>query len=264
MKKNLIIPILFVFFSAGCGPQPTPAQPTEDINAIVGTMMATTLTAIAPTPVPPTNTPPPEPTAIPTQPGTLMEEFGAGFTFPDPNWLTPVEASLVKHKYEVAAVPEALRYVLQESETYLYTFNKREMPADVAIETTYLNLERSSEPALVCRVDPATQTKWYEFRIVPYENAGTIYYFERQDVYRNPYTRLAYARLTVELFRDKENRLLATCKGNKLTLNLNGQDVVSAEDTRLPGGGLIGMGGVTHSKVPVTMDFQYINVQPPQ
>jgi hypothetical protein len=56
-----------------------------------------------------------------------------------------------------------------------------------------------------------------------------------------------------ELFRDQPNRIEGRCQGNKLTVSVNGQEITSVEDTRLTSGGLVGMGGVSHSKVPMSI-----------
>lgn len=269
MKKILFCTFIITILVASCSPQPTvPAEPTADINALVGTMMASTLTAIAPTPIPPTDTPAPEPTATPLPPGTLNEGFSADFTYPNPEyWSDPFDAARVsvQHNYTVTSEQDFLKYSYFDPETYLYTFNQKEMPADVAMETSYLNIDtQSSEASILCRVDPVNRNKWYEFRIVHFEKAAVIYYFERKEQYGDQYTRLAYGKLPVELFRDKENRLEGRCQGNTLTLSLNGQQVISVEDTRLQSGGLVGLGGVSHTKVPMTISFNYLKVAPAQ
>jgi hypothetical protein len=273
MKKTLLPILILAVTLTGCGPIPTPAEPTADIQVVVGTMMAATLTAIAPTPVPPTETPAPEPTATEVPPGTLMENFDENFIIPGADgseWYPPYDAAdptgLVKHDYKVSLDQGFLRYDFNVSDTYLYTFPKKEMPADVSVETTYvMNSNQNSEASVVCRVDPATRLKWYEFRIIHFERYGVIYYFERVDVYHNPYSyRLAYVPLPVELFKDKPNRLEAVCKGNKLSMFLNGGLVASVEDSKIPGGGLVGLGGVSHYKVPMTMTFDYLQVKPPE
>jgi hypothetical protein len=267
MKNRLISIIMLTVFAAGCTPQPTPVpEPTADINVLVGTMMAAKLTAIAPTPAPPTETPAPEPTAIPLPPGTLQEEFGAGFTYPNASvWSDPLDTARVnvKHNYAVTAEQDFLKYTLNDPETYLYTFYQKEMPADVSIETSYLDVDtQSSEASVVCRADPSL-SKFYEFRIVHFEKAGVIYYFEKS-LYYDQYKRLAYAKLPVELFKDKENRLEGRCQGDTLTLSLNGQQVVSVQDSKIPAGGLVGLGGMSHKKVPMTISFNYLNVVPAQ
>lgn len=267
MKNRLVTFLVLVAMTAGCTPQSTPIpEPTADLSALVGTMMAATLTAIAPTPVPPTNTPAPEPTATPLPPGTLQEEFGAGFTYPNTSvWSDPLDTARVNvaHNYTVTAEQDYLKYTLNDPETYLYTFYQKEMPADVSMETSYLDVDtQSSEASVVCRADPS-MSKFYEFRIVHFEKAGVIYYFEKS-LYYDQYKRLAYAKLPVELFKDKENRLEGRCQGNTLTLSLNGQQVVSVQDSKITTGGLVGLGGMSHKKVPMTISFSYLNVVPAQ
>lgn len=269
MKKRIIPFLVLIALAAGCAPQATPVpEPTADLNALVGTMMAATLTAIAPTPLPPTETPTPEPTAAPIPPGTMLEEFAAGFTYPNPGvWSDPFDSARVKvkHNYVVAVDQDYLKYTFQDPETYLYTFSEKEMPADVVVETSYLNIDtKNSEVAVVCRVDAATRGKWYEFRILHYEQTGAIYYFEKKEVYGDQYVQLAKVRLPVELYRDKENRIEGRCQGDTLTLSLNGQQVTSVQDSRLPSGGLVGLGGVSHGKVPMNISFSYMNVTPAQ
>jgi hypothetical protein len=268
MKKSITAFILVIILTAGCAPKPVISVPTLDLNVVVGTMMAATLTAIAPTPAPPTETPAPEPTATQLPPGTLMEEFGADFTFPNADWSAPYEATnptgQVKHNFAVNVIPDFLQINLPEAETYVYTFYKKEMPADVVIDTAYfLEGKRYSEAAVTCRVDPASRTKWYEFRVNHLDKSGVIYYFDRVDVYHNPYQRLAYAKLPVELFSDRENRIRGICKGSKLTLIVNDIEVTSVENNVLPGVGLVGLGGLVHNQVPLNVNFNYFHVSPP-
>jgi hypothetical protein len=273
MKFQIISKWLILLFFVSpiicaCSPQPTSIPlPTEDINTIVGTMVAITLTAIAPTPIPPTSIPTSTPTTTPMPAGTLNEEFGAGFSYPNPLWSDPFDAARVsvKHNYLVTAEQDYLKFQFTDSETYLYTFNNNIMPADITIETSYLDLDtQSSEASVLCRVDPNSRGKWYEFRIIHFEKAAVIYYFERKEIYGDQYTRLAYSKLPVELYRDRENRLEGTCKGNILSLSLNGQQVLSVQDDRLISHGLVGLGGVSHKKVPMSISFNYLSVKPAQ
>ncbi len=264
MKKTTGLLLSFFILASGCAPQAAaPEIPTPDVQAIVGTMLVAELTAAAPTP---TETPVPTPTVTPLPPGTLNENFESDFTYPNPEyWSDPFDVSQVPHTYEVKADQGYLYYLFSDPETYLYTFYQNEMPADVVVETSFQASETHSvETAVVCRMDQDSRTKWYEFRIIHFERAAVIYYFDRKDVYNNPYRRLAYAKLNVELFSDRENRLEGVCQGNTLKLMLNGQEVVSAEDTTLPGPGLVGMGGVSHYKVPLTIAFNYLTVRKPE
>jgi hypothetical protein len=262
MKKTTGLILSLFILASGCAPQAAPPAPTPDMVAIVGTMLVAELTAAAPTP---TETPVPTPTATPIPPGTLQEDFNPDFVYPNPAyWSDPYDTVLLPHSYSVTAEQGYLKYSFYDPETYLYTFYQEEMPPDVVVETSYLNSPtQSMETSVVCRMDQVSRTKWYEFRIVHFERAAVIYYFDRVDVYHNPYNRLAYAKLNVELFSDRENRLEAICKGNKLTLMLNGQEVVSVEDNTLPGPGLVGMGGASHNNgVPLDILFNYLYVRP--
>jgi len=265
IKKTVLTFTLLTALAAGCAPKPALA-PTPDINVVVATMMAATLTAVAPTPVPPTDTPAPIPTPTELPPGTLNEEFGPNFVFPNSDWSAPYDATdptgEVKHTFTISVIPDFLKFDLPDAETYVYTFYEKEMPADVVIEAGYLiNGSQSSEAAVVCRKDAKSPT-WYEFRVDHYERAGIIYYFNRKDPYNNPYQRLAYAKLPVELFKDRENRIQAICKGNKLSLLVNGQPTTSVEDSKLPGAGLVGLGGFVHKQIPINVQFNYLHVSP--
>ncbi len=268
MKNRMILLIISAGFLAGCAPKATPIPaPTQDIGIIVETMMAATLTAIAPSPIPPTATLVPEPTLTPLPPGTIFEEFSTGFSYPNKTWSEPFDAARVsiKHNYIISAEQDYLKFSFSDPETYLYTFNNNELPADITMETSYLNVDtQSSEASVLCRVDPATRSRWYEFRIVHFEKAGVIYYFERKEKYGDQYTKLAYVRLPVELYKDRENRLEGRCQGNTLTLTLNGQEVTSVQDNKIPTGGLVGIGGISHKKVPMSIYFNYLNVVPAQ
>ena len=269
MKKIVLTITLLAAIAVGCAPKPTlNLEPTPDINVVVATMMAATLTAVAPTPVPPTDTPALIPTPTELPPGTLNEEFAPDFVFPNPDWSAPYDATDPmgdkKHTFAINVIPDFLQIDLPDAETYVYTFYNKEMPADVVIESGYLiNGSQSSEAAVVCRKDVNSPTPtWYEFRVDHYERAGIIYYFNRKDPYNNPYQRLAYAKLPVELFKDRENRIQAICKGNKLSLIVNGEPTTSVEDTKLPGAGLVGLGGFVHKQIPLNVQFNYMHVSP--
>jgi hypothetical protein len=266
MKKSFVLFILIQFILTSCSTkQSLPIEPTIDINVLVATMMSLTMTAIAPTRVVSTETPFPVPTATLLPAGTLNEEFSENFIYPNPDyWSNPFDASLVPHSYKVSNEQGYLKYEFSDPDTYLYTFFEKEMPANINIETSYLTNTQSAEASIVCRVDPVTRLKWYEFRIIHFERAGVIYYFERKDVYHNPYQRLAYVILPVELYKDKENRLEARCIGNKLSLILNGQEVISVEDTKLGNSGLIGLGGVSHKSLPLAIYYNYLKSSSPQ
>jgi hypothetical protein len=266
--QTRLISFLFLFtLLAGCAPSPAP-EPTPDINLIIGTMMSSTLTAIAPTPVPPTETPAPEPTPTETPPGTLKDDFGAGFVFPVNGWFPPYDSTdptgQVNHNYSVSADQDFLKFELLDVETFIYAFNQKDLPADVEVYTSYkLVGKRNAEVALACRVDPNTRTSWYEFRINHFDRTGHIYYFNRVDPYNNPYNRLGYAKLPVELFTEQENRFRAICQGSKLTLFLNDIEVVSVEDPKIPGGGFAGLGALVHSEPPLNVFFNNLYVNPP-
>ncbi len=266
MKFRLISLFIIAGLVSGCSPKATPIPTaTMDIGIIVETMMAATLTAIAPTQIPPTATFVPEPTSTPLPPGTILEEFGTGFHYPNEDWSESFDAARVsvKHNYTITGENDYLKFSFSDPETYLYTFNNNVLPADIAMETSYLNIDtQSSEASVLCRVDQATRSRWYEFRIVHFEKAGVIYYFERKEVYGDQYTKLSYVKLPVELYKDRENRLEGRCQGNTLSLILNGQEVTSVQDNKIQTGGLVGLGGISHKKVPMTISFNYLNVVP--
>jgi hypothetical protein len=199
-------------------------------------------------------------------PGTVIQEFGEGFTFPNAEWSEPYEATNptgeIKHAFAVNAIPDFLQINLPEAETYVYTFYNKEMPADVTIDSGYVkDGKRYSEAAVVCRANLETKA-WYEFRINHLDDSGVIYYFNRVDVYHNPYQRLAYAKLPVQLYADTENRIHATCQGTKLSLMLNDTPVISIDDTKLPAAGLVGVGGFVHNQTPLNINFSYFRVKP--
>jgi len=267
MKLRPFTILIIMIIITSCSPKNIPdPTATTDINALVGTMMSSTLTAIAPTPVIETETPIPEPTETLIPFGILNEDFGERFIYPNSEiWSEPLDVARIQppHIYEVISENGFLKYVFPNTETYLYTFYQKEMPADVQIETSYLNVDtQSSEASIACRVDPINKDRWYDFRIVHFEKAAVIYYFEKKEVYGDQYTRLAYAKLPVELFRDKENRLEARCQGDTLTLSLNGQQVISIQDSRLSSDGLIGIGGMSHKRIPMSISFNYVKANP--
>ncbi len=138
----------------------------------------------------------------------------------------------------------------------VYAFYDLVLPPDVQIDTYAQKVEgaNTNNISLVCR---ASDAGWYEFSMT---SGGYWYIWLYAD---GDYTQLAKGATTAINLKDAANKLTATCIGNNFTFYINDQEVGSATDRTLKGGGQVGVSA--YSEYPgVGIEFDWFAATVPQ
>lgn len=213
------------------------------------------------------------PTAAPTQ-TPVPEEKSVKSLYDD--FLTADEGWLDAFAVTTAALPGAmlssiktqggeLSIDLQDKETYLYTFYKNPSTADVVIEAKMRGAgNQENAMALVCRAK-SDYSAWYEFR-VDSQNVYYIYRFDKslKEAGDNPYVLLERGGIRKDIYKPTDyNTLKVTCKGNQLTLEVNGNPVTAVTDGTLTEAGLVGIGAMSFNILPSDIKVDYFSYGEP-
>lgn len=133
---------------------------------------------------------------------------------------------------------------------------------DVKLETSYNNSGvNSNTVSLICRYDP--KVGWYEFDIT---NSGlyNIYAMGVTADGKYVYNRVANGGSQAIKQGKGVNEFSATCKGQELTLYINGEKVATAIDQKYSyGEGRVGVGVTSFDVLPVTVSMDALKVSEP-
>lgn len=213
------------------------------------------------------------PTAMPTNTPVPKENTESSlyddFVMEDPAWSETIAVTTAALPgamiSSVSTLAGMMKFDIQDAETYLYKFYKNPSKADVVVETKAQAVGSKIDGiALVCRARN-DYTAWYEFRVTD-EGRYSIYRYDKslKDADKNPYIELEKGALRKDYFAAyKENVIRATCQGNSLSLEVNGNAVVSVIDGALPDAGLVGMGAMSYDTLPVAVEFDYLSYGQP-
>src|SRR5215211_5904586 len=232
--------------------QPVQVLPTEDLPE--------------PTEVPPTEAPATEPPATeppaPQAQQFFTEEFDtplsgdwSTFTITDPN-VSDLD------KVTVEADNGNLIWNFDSEYVYYYLFYNAFEYEDVKVEARADNRGRNNNTvSLICRYDE--NIGWYEFNIA---NNGLydILYAEVLDNGKIQYNRVANGGSN-SINQGKEiNEYSITCQGDELTLNINGDEVISIKDKKY--GLRSGQAGISVSSfnvLPILIEMDWIQISEP-
>lgn len=132
-------------------------------------------------------------------------------------------------------------------DSYTYT--------DVRLETKAENLGRNNNNvSLLCRY---TDTSWYEFNVA---NNGLYWIYRYDDT--EGYTELFSGGSNYIKQGKDTNEYTIVCKGDKLTLGINGYEVKSVRDNTLKEG-QIGISVSSFDVIPIKVDFEYLDISQP-
>lgn len=195
----------------------------------------------------------------------LVEKFDSGN-----NWLVSftvtTQAKPGSEKTAVMVKDSALSFDIPDHETYVYTFYKNGQKADVASEVNFESLGQPDNGiALVCRAKE-DQSTWYEARV---SLAGLYHIFKYDKSLRDqgasPYTDLKSGTAPKGTFLPlKANTVKFICKGQDLTIDLNGGKFsASVQNADLSADGMVGVGGMSYSEVPVQLKVTSFAVSQP-
>ena len=253
----LLIVGLACSFGGGSEENPTaPPQPTA-------------VQVIEPTTPPPTQAPP-EPTVVqPTDepPAPQAQQF---FTeeFDDPlsgDWsILTVTGSTDADpdKVTVDAQDGKLVWNFDSEYLYYYLFYDAYDYEDVRVEVSADNRGRNNNSvSLICRYDP--DVGWYEFNIA---NNGLydILYAEVLDNGKIKWNRVANGGSNAINQGKDVNEYSATCQGEELTLNINGDEVISIKEKnyRLRSG-QAGISVSSFDVLPILIEMDWIRISEP-
>ena len=147
-------------------------------------------------------------------------------------------------------VDSNLKFQIDQDNTWVYFYNDAVSMADVRVDTIASNLGRNNNNvSLLCRYSDAG---WYEFNIA---NNGeyTILYFDSSI---NDYKLLFSGGSTLIKMGKDVNEYTAICKGDKLTLGINGTEVRTVSDKNLKSG-YAGLSVSSFSVTPIDVEFDY-------
>lgn len=236
-------------------PQPQPEQPTQ-------APAPTQEPAPEPTDLPaPTEPPAPEPTAEPVRSMFFTEEFDSPLTGWDTLTVTG-STSADPDKVTVEAQNGKLVWDFESEYVYYYIFYNAQTYTDVQLEVRADNRGRNNNNiSLICRYDP--EVGWYEFNIA---NNG-LYDIFYGEVTRNG--EIAYNLITNggsnAIKQGKEvNEYKISCKGDKLTLWINGREVKSlTEKNYALREGQVGVSVSSFDVLPILIDMDWIKISEP-
>lgn len=251
----LLVGMACQFFGSST-PAPQPPQPQPPTQAPAPTQ-----------PPAPEPTNPPEPTAEPApteEPARLMfftEEFDSPLSGWDTLTVTGSD-SADPDKVTVEAQNGKLVWNFESEYVYYYIFYNAHTYTDVQLEVRADNRGKNNNNiSLICRYDP--NVGWYEFNIA---NNG-LYDIFYGEVTRNG--EIAYNLITNggsnAIKQGKEiNEYKISCKGDKLTLWINGKEVKSLTEKKYAlREGQVGVSVSSFDVLPILIEMDWIKVSEP-
>lgn len=177
------------------------------------------------------------------------------FTITDPN------ASDLE-KVNVEADSGNLIWDFDSEYVYYYLFYNAFEYEDVTVEARADNRGKNNNSvSLICRYDE--EVGWYEFNIA---NNGLydILYAEVLDSGKIRYHRIANGGSNAIKQGKDVNEYSATCQGEELTLNINGDEVISIDDRnyRLRSG-QVGVSVSSFNVLPILIEMDWVRISEP-
>ena len=264
LRPMLFFVLLLLIVGIACrfgNPTPTQTPPPTQPVQVIPTEAPPEPTEVPPTEVPPTEPPATEPPAPQAQ-QFFTEEFDnplsgdwSVFTITDPN-VSDLE------KVTVEADSGNLVWNFDSEYVYYYLFYNAFEYEDVKVEARADNRGRNNNSvSLICRYDE--NIGWYEFNIA---NNGLydILYAEVLDNGKIRWNRVANGGSNAINQGKDVNEYSATCQGEELTLEINGDEVMSIKEQRY--GLRSGQAGISVSSfnvLPILIEMDWIRISEP-
>ena len=264
LRPLLFMVSMLVIVGLACSfgnPTPTQAPP---VDQPVQVNDPTSAPPPQPTEVPPTEAPPPTATEppVPQAEQYFTEEFDnplsgdwSVFTITDPS-ISDLDDVTVE------ADGGNLVWNLDSEYVYYYLFYSAFTYDDVKVEARADNRGRNNNSvSLICRYDP--EVGWYEFNIA---NSGIydILYARVLDNGKIEWNRVANGGSNAIKQGKDVNEYSATCEDEQLTLEINGDEVISIKETRY--GLRSGQAGISVSSfnvLPILIEMDWIRISEP-
>jgi hypothetical protein len=251
--------ILLVGLACGGGTTPpTQAPPPTQPVQVIATEAPPEPTAVPPTDEPPAPTEPPAPQAQ----QFFTEEFDNPLSSDWSTFAVYDENLSDLDKVTVEAENGKLVWNFDSEFVYYYLFYNAFDYEDVKLEAIADNRGRNNNfVSLICRYDP--DVGWYEFNIA---NNGlyNILYGEVMDDGDIRYNRIANGGSNAINQGKEVNEYSATCQGEELTLNINGDEVISIKDKQYGlRSGQVGISVSSENVLPILIEMDWIRISEP-
>lgn len=251
-----------------------PAQPAQPVQPEPTVEQPAAVPAVAEPPAaePPAAQPQAEaPTAEPTAAGgyTFHDDFDTeSDNFTEDTITTTQAVTRDQVKTEPSSVQDGiLAFNIRDNETYIYKLIKGSMTENAVIEAKWKSNGQSlNGAALLCRASEDF-SGWYEFRMSAQGEWQLLQYdksIRDNDPYKNPYVTIKKGQAKQKLVRvTGDNVSKFTCDGNKLSYEINGTKILETTNTKIKGGGLVGIGAMSSTFLPVIIQWDYLDVKQP-
>jgi hypothetical protein len=272
MEMKTLRPLLFfvsllliVGMACSFGRQPATqaAPPEQPVQVDNPTDLPSVPTEVPPTEAP-TEAPPPTATEppVPQAQQFFTEEFDnplsgdwSIFTITDPN-VSDLE------KVTVEAEGGNLVWNFDSEYVYYYLFYNAFTYEDVRVEARADNRGKNNNSvSLICRYDE--EVGWYEFNIA---NNGLydILYAEVLDNGKIRWNRVANGGSNAINQGKEVNEYSITCQGEELTLNINGDEVISIKEKRYGlRSGQVGISVSSFDVLPILIEMDWLRISEP-
>jgi hypothetical protein len=242
-------------------PTPTQAPPPTQPVQVIPTEAPPEPTEVPPTEPPATEPPATEPPASQAQ-QFFTEEFDnplsgdwSIFTITDPN-VSDLD------KVTVESENGNLVWNFDSEYVYYYLFYNAFEYEDVKVEARADNRGKNNNSvSLICRYDE--EVGWYEFNIA---NNGLydILYAEVLDSGKISWNRIANGGSNAINQGKEVNEYSITCQGEELTLNINGDEVISIKESRYGlRSGQVGVSVSSFNVLPILIEMDWIRISEP-
>lgn len=247
-------------FGANPGGNPTaPPQPTA-VQAEPTTVPPTEVPP-EPTDVPPTEAPPPT-EALPQAEQFFTEEFDNPLSSDWSIFTVTASDRADPDKVTVDSQGGKLVWNFDSEYVYYYLFYSAFDYEDVRVDVSADNRGRNNNNiSLICRYDP--DVGWYEFNIA---NNGLydIYYAEIAANGNIGYQRIANGGSNAIKQGKEVNEYGATCKGDELTLYINGDEVNSIIEKNYGlRSGQVGVSVSSFDVLPILIEMDWFKISEP-
>ena len=269
-KKLLTAPILYgggavvivalivvIFMNGRNTPAAAPTATTAPTKVVTPTQTPTPRVVVVTSSPAPTSTTEPE-TPTPEPQPFYTEEFKGDLS----NWSTFVTSGN-EDRMKISTDNGKMVFDLNDpnSDLYAYAILNTFTYTDVKMETTAANRGvNDNNVSLICRY---TDRGWYEFNIA---NSGLywIYAYDSIGAVAKGYNQLYAGGSTAIKGGQDTNTYVATCKGNKLSLSINGEDVRTITENQFRfDQGEIGLSVSSFQVLPVKIEFDSLKISQP-
>ena len=249
--------IVAIFMNGRNAPAAIPTETTAPTMTVAPSQTAEPLVVVmtstpAPTSTTEPNTPTPEPQPF------YIEEFNGDLS----NWSTFVTSGNVD-RMKIYADNSKMVFDLNDpnSDLYAYAVLNDFSYTDVKMEATASNRGvNDNNISLICRY---TDRGWYEFNIA---NSGLywIYAYDSIGAVAKGYNQLYAGGSTAIKAGQDTNVYDATCKGNKLSLSINGVDIRTITENQFRfEKGKIGLSVSSFQVLPVKIEYDSLKISQP-